>query len=197
MAINTTQPKDWAGKQVFSTGEAAVVCNLSQQTIIRCFDNGRLQGFRVPGSRFRRIPRAALIIFMHENNLPTDALEDLRHRVLVLVAHSDVAAALQHAVIGLGHIDIRVACDAYDAGRLTSDFSPHVVLMDHAFPGLEPTRVLQGISACDEGPVARLVLFSSNGVIGSPLPHSVCETIVPGPFDARRVIDTIGKLTTP
>ncbi len=48
---------DWASKQVFTTGEAAEICKVSQQTIIRCFDSGRLNGFRVPGSRFRRIPR--------------------------------------------------------------------------------------------------------------------------------------------
>ena len=29
-------------------------------TIIRCFDSGRLRGFRVPGSKFRRIPREEL-----------------------------------------------------------------------------------------------------------------------------------------
>ena len=43
-------------KTVFTTGEAAKICKVSQQTIIRCFDNGQLKGFRVPGSRFRRIP---------------------------------------------------------------------------------------------------------------------------------------------
>ena len=48
-------------KTVFTTGEAAEICKVSQQTIIRCFDSGRLKGFRVPGSRFRRIPREALI----------------------------------------------------------------------------------------------------------------------------------------
>src|SRR5439155_1208163 len=42
-------------KTVFTTGEAAKICKGSQQTIIRCFDNGQLKGFRVPGSRFRRI----------------------------------------------------------------------------------------------------------------------------------------------
>ena len=36
-------------KQVFTTGEAAEICKVSQQTIIRCFDSGRLKGFRVPG----------------------------------------------------------------------------------------------------------------------------------------------------
>lgn len=51
-------------KKTFTTGEAAAICKVSQQTIIRCFDAGRLQGFRVPGSKFRRIPREELIRFM-------------------------------------------------------------------------------------------------------------------------------------
>ena len=66
--------EDWANKQVFTTGEAAEICKVSQQTIIRCFDSGRLQGFRVPGSKFRRIPRAELLRFMKANDIPTDVL---------------------------------------------------------------------------------------------------------------------------
>ncbi|MFM8398687.1 MAG: regulator, partial [Pirellula sp.] len=30
-------------KTVFTTGEAAKICKVSQQTIIRCFDNGTLK----------------------------------------------------------------------------------------------------------------------------------------------------------
>ena len=60
-------------KTVFTTGEAAKICKVSQQTIIRCFDSGQLKGFRVPGSRFRRIPRDILYKFMKENGIPTDA----------------------------------------------------------------------------------------------------------------------------
>ena len=62
-------------KSVFTTGEAAEACKVSQQTIIRCFDSGRLRGFRVPGSRFRRIPRDALLQFMKDNGIPPDSLE--------------------------------------------------------------------------------------------------------------------------
>ena len=54
-------------KELFTTGEAAEICRVSQQTIIRCFDSGRLEGFRVPGSRFRRIPRESLMKFMKGN----------------------------------------------------------------------------------------------------------------------------------
>ena len=41
-------------KTVYTTGEAAKICKVSQQTIIRCFDSGQLKGFRVPGSRLDR-----------------------------------------------------------------------------------------------------------------------------------------------
>src|SRR5207248_311190 len=71
-------------KTVFTTGEAAEICKVSQQTIIRCFDSGRLKGFRVPGSRFRRIPLDALVAFMKENGIPVDALNNGKRRVLVV-----------------------------------------------------------------------------------------------------------------
>ena len=71
-------------KTVFTTGEAAKICKVSQQTIIRCFDNGSLKGFRVPGSRFRRIPREQLYSFMKENGIPTEALESGKRKLLIV-----------------------------------------------------------------------------------------------------------------
>ncbi len=70
-------------KTVFTTGEAAKICKVSQQTIIRCFDSGQLKGFRVPGSRFRRIPRDQLYAFMRDNGIPTDALDSGKRKILV------------------------------------------------------------------------------------------------------------------
>ena len=57
-------------KSAYTTGEAARICNLSQTTIIRFFDTGVIAGFRVPGSRFRRIPHAELDRFLTEHGLP-------------------------------------------------------------------------------------------------------------------------------
>ena len=62
-------------KTVFSTLEAATVCQVSEQAIIQCFDSGQLKGYRLPGSRDRRIPREALLRFMEENGIPTDNLD--------------------------------------------------------------------------------------------------------------------------
>ena len=71
-------------KSVFTTGEAAEICGLSQQTIIRCFDSGQLGGFRVPGSKFRRIPRDKLIKFMRDHDIPLSPLESDKIKVLVV-----------------------------------------------------------------------------------------------------------------
>ena len=83
-----------SSKTVFTTGEAAKICKVSQQTIIRCFDSGQLKGFRVPGSRFRRIPRESLYVFMKENNIPTDALESGKHKILVVDDNQDLVDLL-------------------------------------------------------------------------------------------------------
>ena len=56
-------------KEILTTGEAAKICNVSLQTIIRCFDRGDLKGYTVPGSKFRRIPQHELIRFMRKSGL--------------------------------------------------------------------------------------------------------------------------------
>lgn len=59
-------------KDVYTTGEAAKLCRLSQQTVIRCIDAGTLKGYRVPGSSHRRVTRGELARFIEASGLPTD-----------------------------------------------------------------------------------------------------------------------------
>lgn len=46
---------------VLTTGQAARLLRRSQQSVIRAFDGGHLKGWRIPGSRFRRLPLSAVI----------------------------------------------------------------------------------------------------------------------------------------
>ena len=64
-------------KEVYTTGEAARICRISQNTIIRCFDAGELKGFRVPMTKYRRIPKNYLISFMKTNNLPQKWIDEV------------------------------------------------------------------------------------------------------------------------
>jgi excisionase family DNA binding protein len=98
-------------KTVFTTGEAAKICKVSQQTIIRCFDSGQLKGFRVPGSRFRRIPRDQLYAFMRDNGIPTDALDSGRRKVLVVDDDVDLVELISDALLRDGRFEVRTVCN--------------------------------------------------------------------------------------
>ena len=93
-------------KSLFTTGEAAGVCNVSQQTIIRCFDSGRLKGFRIPGSKFRRIPRESLISFMRENGIPTGNFEDGKKKVLIVDDDAEILELIADVLVRDGRFEV-------------------------------------------------------------------------------------------
>src|SRR6202012_1793541 len=102
-------------KTVFTTGEAAKICKVSQQTIIRCFDNGQLKGFRVPGSRFRRIPRDMLYKFMKDNGIPTDALESGKRRVLIVDDDQAVVDLISDVLAADNRFEYKVVNNGFGA----------------------------------------------------------------------------------
>ena len=117
-------------KTVFTTGEAAKICKVSQQTIIRCFDNGSLKGFRVPGSRFRRIPRDNLFSFMKENGIPTDALESGKRKILLVDDNEELVELMLDAFTRDGRFEIKTANNGFGAGMLVKEFRPDLVVLD-------------------------------------------------------------------
>ena len=119
-------------KKVFSTGEAATICKISQQTIIRCFDSGKLEGFRVPGSRFRRIPRESLAKFMRENEIPLGLLEDVnRQKVLVVDDDPEIVELMVDVLERDGRFEVRTASSGYDSGVVTQEFRPDLMVLDY------------------------------------------------------------------
>ncbi len=80
-SINNKQSPD-KPKTVFTTGEVARICHVAPRTVSKWFDSGQLRGYRIPGSRDRRIPLAELMRFMKAHGMPTDALNSGQVRVL-------------------------------------------------------------------------------------------------------------------
>jgi len=128
-------------KTVYTTGEAAKICKVSQQTIIRCFDSGQLKGFRVPGSRFRRIPRDQLFAFMKDNGIPTEALESGKRKVLIVDDDEELVELIKDAFDHDGRFDIRTANNGFDAGMLVKEFRPDLVILDVMLPDINGREV--------------------------------------------------------
>ena len=147
-------------KTVFTTGEAAKICKVSQQTIIRCFDNGTLKGFRVPGSRFRRIPRDQLFAFMKDNGIPTDALESGKRKVLIVDDDVELVELMVDVFERDGRFDVRSANNGFDAGMLVKEFRPDLVVLDVMLPDITGKEVCQRVRSDSNLEAVKIFCFS-------------------------------------
>ena len=132
-------------KTVFTTGEAAKICKVSQQTIIRCFDNGSLKGFRVPGSRFRRIPRDQLYAFMKDNGIPTEALESGKRKILIVDDDEELVELMSDAFLADPRFEVKSANNGFDAGMQVREFRPDLVVLDVMLPDINGKEVCQRV----------------------------------------------------
>lgn len=188
----------WADKRIFTTGEAAEICKVSQQTIIRCFDAGRLGGFRVPGSKFRRIPRADLLRFMQDNEIPTEILHPTTGPKRVLVVDDDPAIVeLFQDMLGRDQrFLVKVARNGYDAGLLTEGFRPHVIVLDYMLPDINGHIVCKRIR--DNPDLAGTKILIVSGVVNAAevenLLRSGADDFVKKPFTLQHIVDRISNM---
>ena len=130
-------------KSIYTTGEAAKICKVSQQTIIRCFDSGQLKGFRVPGSKFRRIPRAALYRFMKENGIPTDALDSGKRKLLVVDDDKAVVDLIAEVLANDSRFEVRVVNNGFEAGAQAVEYHPDLIILDVMLPDINGKSVCE------------------------------------------------------
>ena len=197
-------------KRVFTTGEAADVCKVSQQTVIRCFDAGRLGGFRVPGSKFRRIPRADLLKFMKTNGIPLENLakfegtsvsalaedDGATKRILVVDDDAQILEMFKDLFAEDKRFTLKFAANGYDAGMLTEGFRPHLMILDFMLPDMNGDvvcRRLRGIEHLKE----TKVLFVS-GVVSQAdierLSSAGASGFIAKPFDVGALMKRVEQL---
>ncbi|MHC4068770.1 MAG: response regulator [Planctomycetota bacterium] len=180
-------------KDLFTTGEAAEICNVSQQTIIRCFDSGRLEGFKVPGSKFRRIPRQSLVKFMKTNKIPLDNLDSGKKKVLIVDDDAEIVELMANVLSRDGRFDIETASSGYEAGIATEQFRPDLILLDYMLPDVNGNIVCQTIKSNPEFEDIRIIIVS--GVVKQDeidqLLKCGAEDFIKKPFNIVELTDKI------
>ena len=185
-----------AVKTVFTTGEAAKICKVSQQTIIRCFDSGQLKGFRVPGSRFRRIPRDQLFVFMRDNGIPTDALESGKRKVLVVDDDRDLVELIVDVLERDGRFETRTVNNGFDAGMMVKEYRPDLIVLDVMLPDINGKEVCQRVrndSSLDEVKIICISGMVEEDKI-SELKAAGANDFLQKPFDTEKLIERLCAL---
>jgi len=133
------------GKNVLTTGDVAKICNVAPRTVSKWFDNGQLKGYRIPGSKDRRIPLGELVRFMKAHNMPITGLSVGRTRVIILDSNESTASALAEALRTRADYEVQVVCGNFEAGAALQKYSPHVLLISLLAEGVDAAGICRNI----------------------------------------------------
>ena len=117
------------GKNVLTTGDVAKICNVAPRTVSKWFDNGQLKGYRIPGSKDRRIPVSELIRFMKMHNMPTAALPVGKIRILIVDSNNKTASTLADVLQNKADYEVQTVQSNFTTGAVVQKFTPHVLLV--------------------------------------------------------------------
>ena len=185
-------------KEVLTTGEVAKICNVAPRTVSKWFDSGQLQGYRIPGSKDRRIPMPQLIRFMKEHNIPMDGLTTGQTRVLVVDDDPEVVNVLRKLLGEQTNYKVETAVDGFEAGMQCQRFKPHVLLLDIHLGDGDGRRVADLVRTSDDLQITRIIAMSgklTDGQAGQ-LRSQGFDAFLKKPFQVRQVVESIEKLTS-
>ena len=150
----------------------------------------------MPGSRFRRIPRDALISFMKENHIPLDQLESGKRRVLVVDDDEAIVEMFTELLERDGRFEVKTATTGYDAGMLTHQFRPDIILLDFKLPDINGNVVCRTIRSMPEFEHVKIIAVSG---VADPdevreLQDAGSDEFIRKPFEIDAVINRMADL---
>lgn len=182
-------------RQVLTTGDVAKLCNVAPRTVSKWFDTGQLRGYRIPGSKDRRIPLDALVRFMRAHDIPLNGLAVGTCRVLVLDSDAAFAEALLGRLNDHGEFEARIATSAFEAGAVAFDFQPHAALVDIQLPDVNAKAIADYFRAEPTLRSACLIATGSGLTAheGESLVQQGFDTWISKPFDLSEFISKLDE----
>ena len=176
-------------KTVLTTGEVAKICSVAPRTVSKWFDSGQLRGYRIPGSKDRRIPVEQLIRFMRGHGIPLNELDSGRRRVLIIDADAMLCETLRTALSRDGY-EVTAAGSALEAGAAAHEMNPHVVIVDVSL-GDVSARTISRFFRSTAGLQPPRLIGVAKGLTeaqGQALLQDGFDAYLSKPFDARSLV---------
>ena len=116
-------------RDILTTGEVARICKVAPRTVSKWFDSGELGGYRIPGSKDRRIPQEELLVFMDRHGIPRNGLGTNKQRALIVTKGTSNRAHLEKA-LAENKFEVHSADSAFAAGVLAERLKPQMIFWE-------------------------------------------------------------------
>ena len=185
---STTKVKD-----VLTTGEVAKICNVAPRTVSKWFDSGALHGYRIPGSKDRRIPLNQLIRFMKQHGMPLNGLMTGSTRVLIVDDEQDIVEVLEKILEDEAKYEVEVCKGGFQAGVTADKLRPHVILLDMHLATVDAKDVCKQVKNSSDLQLTKVIAMS--GKISDEEAKALTAFGFDGflrkPFHVRQVIQAV------
>ena len=180
-------------KDVLTTGEVAKICSVAPRTVSKWFDSGALHGYRIPGSKDRRIPLNQLIRFMKQHGMPLNGLMTGCTRILLVDGEQDIVEVLQKILQDEAKYEVEVARSGFAAGITAEKFRPHVILLDMHLATIDAREVCKQVKASSDLQLTKVIAMSGklSEDEAKALAASGFDGFLKKPFHVRQVIESI------
>jgi excisionase family DNA binding protein len=180
-------------KDVLTTGEVAKICSVAPRTVSKWFDSGSLHGYRIPGSKDRRIPLNQLIRFMKHHNMPLNGLMTGSTRILIVDDEQDIVEVLEKILEGEAKYEVEVCKGGFEAGVSAEKFRPHVILLDMHLATIDARDVCKQVKASQDLQLTKVIAMS--GKLSEDdargLNAQGFDGFLRKPFHVRQVIEAV------
>ena len=185
------------GKNVLTTGDVARICHVAPRTVSKWFDNGQLKGYRIPGSKDRRIPVSELVRFMKVHNMPTTALAVGNIRVVVVDSDKSRALSLGESLQAGADYEVEIVGSNFQTGAVVQKFSPHVLLINLMANDIDAAGICKSIRADEELQTIRIIALAErlSDSESAALQRKGFDDCISGPAEATEVIKKIEAAT--
>ena len=180
-------------KDVLTTGEVAKICNVAPRTVSKWFDSGALHGYRIPGSKDRRIPLNQLIRFMKHHGMPLNGLMTGCTRVLIVDDEQDIVDVLEKILEDEAKYEVEIARSGFAAGLTAEKFRPHVILMDMHLSDIDGREVAKQVKVNPDLQLTKVIAMSGKMTEeeAKALSPAHFDGFLRKPFHVRQVIEII------
>jgi len=149
------------GKNVLTTGDVAKICNVAPRTVSKWFDSGQLKGYRIPGSKDRRIPVSELLRFMKVHNMPTTSLSAGKMRILIVDSNENAASALADTLRTKAGYEVEMVGSNFETGVIAQRFAPHVLLINLLAEGIAAADICRNIRANEDLQTIKVIALAN------------------------------------
>lgn len=180
-------------KDVLTTGEVAKICNVAPRTVSKWFDSGALRGYRIPGSKDRRIPVNQLIRFMKQHGMPLNGLMTGCTRILIVDDEQDIVEVLEKILEDEAKYEVEVAKGGFAAGVIAEKYRPHVILLDMHLSDIDGKEVCKAVKANPDLQLTKVIALSGKLMDeeAKGLMSQGFDGFLKKPFHVKQVIEAI------